>query len=155
MKTALLCETLAEYIRTEITDFNVKAAPEANVAPWGHYMLAHRGEVLIWADSFNYTMHEPRLENRSLTKKHHTKKQIRIVISVGERTLDRLSLLDDAIEKIEELLTNLVIQNLRAFAPVATTKLTVDENRVFWRQMYFDTVYQFKIEPHGLPEEEA
>jgi hypothetical protein len=149
-----LITSLANELKA-VEGYAIKSTPLAAVAPHGYYALNANGEILVWYDSTPaYTEVRPRNEANVLRSGHHFKRHIRIVISVGQRNLTELPTLDTALEDIENLLTNLDIQGFSLLTPTSISKMTVDENKVYWRQIHFETKSRLEVAVHHLTEEE-
>lgn len=130
---------LAEYLQIGIGDISVKASPEAINAPNFYELTDPKGIILLWLDSVpTYIDPNKKLE----TENFHTHvfwKSCLIVISIGLRTLSDSPDLDNLIERVEERLVHLQVVGFTPLRPISITKMMVDGNNVYWRQMYFET----------------
>jgi len=69
------------------------------------------------------------------------------VISVGLRTMVDAPDLDLLVEKVSNKLIHLKIGDYSGLRPMSISKINVDANSVYWRQLYFETSKQILVEP--------
>lgn len=137
------------YLKEQNTGVSIKATPQALLAPSGYTMLEYQKIILVWVDSIPYYGSKPLFENQNASQLP-IPKNIRIVVSIGFRSLEESPELDTLIEAIEQQLINLKLDNLTPLYPVNMTKISVDDNNVYWRQLYLDTTMKMRIPVHTL-----
>lgn len=130
----------------------VKATPQAIYAPTIYEMNEAQSVVLVWHDS------TPSFSNSYLELNHHkgisgfksevSREKKRMVVSVGLRSPLDLPDIDSIVDNIQSHLTNYYIEGMSPFQIVAIQKMTIDENKTYWRQMYFDITDYLNIPIH-------
>lgn len=130
---------LVEFLNDEINDVQVKASPEAINAPQYYDLTDAKGVILVWLDSVpNYADINKKIETEEL-RTHIYYRTNWVVVSVGLRTFVGSPDLDVLVEKIETKLIHLKIGDYSPLRPISISKLMVDANNVYWRQMLFET----------------
>jgi len=138
---------LVQYLSEEITEVAVKGSPQALWAPQSYDLLNYSGIVLVWIDSVpSYVDKSLKLEPGD-TLPHKFIQNIRIVISVGLRTMVDAPDLDLLVEKVSNKLIHLKIGDYSGLRPISISKINVDANSVYWRQLHFETSKQILVEP--------
>lgn len=140
---------LAKYLKEEFADIPIKATPEAIMAPQSYDLTdAAKGVILLWLDSVpSYYDPNRKIETEAI-KTHVFYRNNLVVVSVGLRTLADAPDLDLLVERLEAKLIHLVIGEYLPLRPISISKMQIDANAVFWRQMYFET--KLKIIGHQI-----
>lgn len=131
---------LTEYLRDEIADIPIKATPEAIGAPQSYDLTdASKGVILVWLDSVP-SYYDPNKKIETEEFKTHVYYRINLlVISIGLRTFVDSPDLDLLVARIESKLIHLKIGKYTPLRPISISKITIDANNVYWRQMFFET----------------
>ncbi len=131
---------IVEYLSNWVVDVPVKATPEALWAPERYDLLEQSGVVLVWLDMIPFYVDKTlRAEDYSHVGGILYRNQ-RIVISVGLRSLADSSELDNLVQKLEDALIFLQIDDYSPLKPISMSRIKIDNNMVYWRQMFFDTM---------------
>ena len=150
MRTLSISKAIATYLSGKLDIKKIKATPEAIFAPDSYDMVEPGAVILIWLDSVPaYTDSAPRSELGLPNPNAHLKKNLRFCVSVGYRSADSAPDLDGIVEDIEELLTNYDIDEIAPLRPSGIGKMTINTNMIYWRQMWFDTIYKLTVPVHS------
>lgn len=148
MTNSILSNIIANYLITKFPNYVVKATPQAISAP-GENRPMNRTEILVWvARNPRYAAEIAVLDNYRSLPYRNIKKSYEIVISVGHKSLDDDTIIDEIIEEIETDLTNLDIDKFAPIMPLSNTVEFKDTEAVHWKQMYFDTYAIMNIDLH-------
>ncbi|ROL55653.1 hypothetical protein D9V84_11150 [Bacteroidetes/Chlorobi group bacterium Naka2016] len=130
---------IAEYLSNEIVEVPTKATPEAVGAPQFYDMTEAQGIILLWLDSVpNYVDPNKKLESDDF-RTHIYQRSMLLILSIGMKTVGGSPKLDELVEKIEQKLVHLKVGDFSPLRPVSISKIMIDGNNVFWRQMIFET----------------
>ncbi len=130
---------IAEYLSSEIADVPTKATPEAVGAPQFYELTESLGVILLWLDSVpNYIDPNKKLESDDF-RTHIYQRSMMLVFSIGMKTVGNSPKLDELVEKVEQKLIHLKVGDFSPLRPISISKIMVDGNNVFWRQMIFET----------------
>lgn len=154
VSVSAITNNIVAYLQSIITSVPVAASPDAPIAPNNYNMLDDNGCILVWFDSVNsYPGATRRFESGIFSERNPLGKRPRFVVSIGMKTLKKIPQLDTLVETVEESLTNFQYGVTMPLAPITTSRITRDDNSVYWRQIYFETDIEMKIASHSYEEE--
>ena len=141
---------IVSFLKTKLRSVkDIKATPEAVFAPTIYDLTGPDTIVLVWYDSTaQHIDSRPRQENGNPVAGSFISKHLRFVVSIGFRSMSEAPNMDKIIEAIELNLTNYDIPGIAPLKPSGISRITVDPNKVYWRQIWFDTIDKLDIAIH-------
>ena len=140
---------IVDFLKTKISNINIKATPEATYAPKSYEMIDASKIILVWFDSVpSYIGLYKTSESGNVFGPAPYLKNNRIVVSIGLRCLKNSPELDLIVDDVETSLINFQLTGLNPLKPVTISKMTDNGDSVYWRQIWFDAQERKEIKIH-------
>lgn len=146
MKSLDITKLIVEEINNLGVGLKASPNPLASTAPMDIENLSSSGGIYVWYDYSPTHRAAPQGQNNLPIKGAAITKYLRFVVSVGLNTLESVPQLDEIVESIEDDLTHIIIGECEPLSPAGISRISVTPNKVYWRQIWFETSVRLKKE---------
>jgi len=143
-----LTNTIVTKLKQDITGVNIAASPLATVIPLDDSEIslsAYTNDIVVWLDQVQFNQNK-RFSDGSFNP-IGTLQDLSFVISIGKQSFNVVPDIDKLIIKVLVSLSNFrPAKNMQTLMPKRITPISTDKNKVYWRQIFFESILQSKAD---------